>query len=85
MTINKDYDIRPIAAAMILQAVIEARQGSQAARDWLLGDGLIWLDVCGITYTPAQLRRRLQKRSKAYNRKAPARRLPDNRQLTGKA
>lgn len=81
MQINKDYDIRPIAAAMILQAVIEARQGNQAARDWLLGDGLIWLDVCGITYTPAQLRQRLPNRGRSY-RKALAGRGTANRRIT---
>lgn len=69
MTINKDYDIKPIAAAVVLQAVNDAREGDQEAKAWLLGDGLIWLDVCGITYTPAQLRQRLRQRSRPYRKR----------------
>lgn len=78
MKIHNDYDIRPIAAAVIVQAVRDAREGSRDARAWLLGDGLLWLDICGIEYTPAQLQRRLQKsrrQSRNHKRRASSKLL----------
>jgi hypothetical protein len=56
-----DYDIRPIAAAVIVQAVKEAREGDRGARAWLMGDGVFWLDVCGLQYDPEQLARKIKK------------------------
>ena len=43
-----DIDIRPLAAAVIIQAVKDARDGDIEARAWLLHDGLFWLEACGI-------------------------------------
>jgi len=59
--IYPDYDIRPIAAAVIIQAVKDVRDGDQDARAWLMGDGVLWLDVCGLQYDPEQLVRKIKK------------------------
>lgn len=50
--IYKDYSIKALAAAVILQAAREARKGNQDARRWLQNDGLLWADAIGIDIDP---------------------------------
>ena len=66
--IYKDFDIRPLAAAVIVQASKEAQAGDQGARQWLQNDGLIFLDACGVTLEPAQVKRWIQKGCKSLGR-----------------
>lgn len=63
-----DYSIKPLAAAVIAQAVRDARKGDAQAREWLRGDGLLWLSVCGIDYDREQIDRRLRRAGKLVNK-----------------
>ena len=54
--IKKDYDIRPLAAAVIVQAAREAIH-DPTAREWLLTDAPLWFDGMGLDFDPAQVRR----------------------------
>lgn len=38
--------------AVIVQAVRDWRRGSWGARSWLITEGLIWLDGCGLNVDP---------------------------------
>lgn len=55
--IYQDYDIRPLAAAVIVRAAREAREGSAEARQWLLSDAPLWMDAIGLDLQPAQVRK----------------------------
>lgn len=47
MTLNPDYDIRGLLAAVVIQAVKDARQGDIEAVQWLESEGACWLGVLG--------------------------------------
>ena len=63
-----DYDIRPLAAAIVLQAISEAKQGDRSAREWLQHDGLAFMDVCGVTLDRVQVKRWITKGCKRPSR-----------------
>lgn len=44
--------LKALAAATVHQAVIDCRRGDYTARQWLLTDGLIWLDGLGLDFDP---------------------------------
>ncbi|MEP7133464.1 MAG: hypothetical protein ABI904_00895 [Chloroflexota bacterium] len=48
MNINPDFDIRPLAAAVIGNARGEAQHGDPSAFIWLQTDGLVWADAIGL-------------------------------------
>lgn len=68
--IYQDYSIRPLAAAVILQAAREAREGSQDARQWLQTDAPLWMDAIGLDLQPAQVRKWITRGCKIPNRGA---------------
>ena len=45
--INAAYDIKPLAAAVIVQAVRDARRGHADAVTWLQRDAQLWIDFSG--------------------------------------
>lgn len=68
--LHNDYDIRPLAAAIVLHAIREAKQGDQGARAWLQHDGLVFMDVCGVTLEPVQIKRWITRGCKTPSRGA---------------
>ena len=66
--IHFDYDIRPLAAAIVLQAIRDAKHGDRSARAWLQHDGLAFMDVCGVTLEPVQVKRWIQHGCKSLGR-----------------
>ena len=47
MTMGGDYDpdaARRLAAAVLVRAILDARKGDVAARDWLSTSGALWAD-----------------------------------------
>lgn len=60
--IHTDYDARPLMRAVVIVALRDARQRRDTdkrneARQWLVNDGLAWLDACDIYVTPCRMRR----------------------------
>lgn len=47
MVLNADCDIRPLAYAVIVQAVRDAIKGDASARLWIATDGLFYLGALG--------------------------------------
>jgi hypothetical protein len=62
VTIDPDYSIRPILAAVIIQAMRDAHHSNDCAderrhaRQWLTGEGLAWLSVAGLELDRRQMR-----------------------------
>jgi len=46
-----------LAAAIVLQAVTEARGGDHGAESWLLTEGQLWLEALGLDIHPDRLGR----------------------------
>lgn len=67
--IKSDYDIKPLAAAVILHAMREAKHDKDA-RAWLQHDGLIFFDVCGVNVTAAHVQRWIRRGCKIPKRGA---------------
>ena len=55
MSIHNDYSIRPLAAAVVIQAAKEAHTGDPDARAWLKGEGLLWMEICGVSLEQEQV------------------------------
>ena len=66
--INQDYDIRALAAAVILQAARDAKD-DQAARTWLLTDAPLWLDGIGLDFAPEHIARWITNGCKITNKR----------------
>lgn len=57
--LHDDRCTRRLIAAVILQAVRDAREGDTEAGAWLVDDGLIFFDVLGLDINPERIRARL--------------------------
>ena len=55
--INAAYDIKPLAAAVIVQAVRDAKRGYPDAITWLQHDAQLWIDFSGFDINPDALQR----------------------------
>ncbi len=47
ITIDPDYSIKGLVAAVIIQAVRDAARGDRGAVEWLQWDGLLWCEAAG--------------------------------------
>ena len=59
MSKNVSDPVNALAAAVILQAMREARHGDEGAADWLISDGPLWLDGLGLDIGPQRIRARI--------------------------
>ena len=66
--IYTDFDIRPLAAAVIVQAMKDAREGDRNARQWLQHEGLLFFDVCGVPVECEHVKRWIKRGCKIPNR-----------------
>lgn len=74
--INPDYSINRLVIGVWKDAERKARQGDEAAREWLYSEGVLWLEVI-LNIHPDHIRR--------YLRRALRRRKPKaNRETQGK-
>lgn len=60
------YNMRGLAAAVILQALQDAQAGNHQARRWLQTDGLLWLEALGFRTNKQDLTDYLAKRCPAW-------------------
>lgn len=60
--INPDCDIRQLVYAVIVCAAQDANKGDNAARKWILEEGVIWIDSAFDVYIPPERLQRWIKR-----------------------
>ena len=86
--INPDYSINRLVIGVWNDAERKARQGDQAARQWLYSEGVLWLDIVLNIHpdlTRKYLRRKLRRRrSKAKEPRPATTKTEEARDLSGR-
>lgn len=57
MSINPDYDIKPLVLAVVTQAARDAARGDESARAWMAKEAYTWLDGAGVKIKPQIIQR----------------------------
>lgn len=83
VTLDPDYSIKPLVVAVIQQARREAKH-DPAARDWLLSDGVIWIDAI-MDIHPDKIRAWVAGNFKPLKRKKKRARKPQDERSASKS